>query len=101
MMPAKNLVDVIQRLSQRQNEIRTRYHVTSLALFGSASRDQLREISDVDLVVNFAGPATFNGYFDLKFYLEEVLGREVDLATAQMLKPRFRQHIEDEMIYVA
>ena len=61
----------------------------------------MNEDSDVDVLVTFDGPATFDRYFSLKFYLEELFKREVDLATDKMIKPRFRKHIEKELIHVA
>lgn len=73
----------------------------SLALFGSAARDELRPDSDVDVLVDFDGPATFDAYFDLKDFLEQTLGRPVDLVTTKGLKPRARQHVERDLIRVA
>jgi predicted nucleotidyltransferase len=45
-----------------------------LALFGSVARDEATAESDVDLLVEFEGGATFDRYMDLKFFLEECLG---------------------------
>jgi predicted nucleotidyltransferase len=72
-----------------------------LFLFGSAARDEMGEGSDVDVLVEFEGPATFRGYFDLKDYLETLLGRTVDLVTERGLKPRARRHVERDLIRVA
>src|ERR1039457_6849846 len=89
-----NREQVIGLLEQRMAEIRRRFDVTELALFGSAARDQLRPESDVDVLVHFRLPATFAQYMGLKFYLEELLGRSVDLVTAKGLRKEFRPHIE-------
>ena len=93
--------EILRRLQCRAQTLRDTYGVESLALFGSGSRDELGETSDVDLLVRFRGAATFRGYFSLKSYLEEVLGREVDLATDKMITPRLRKRIADELIDVA
>ncbi len=93
--------EMLELLRSHFGEFTRNFGVKSLALFGSASRDQLREDSDVDLLVEFEGPASFDGYFALKHYIEELLEREVDLATEKMIKPRFRKRIEDELLYVA
>ncbi len=53
------------------------------------------------MLVEFDGPATFDGYFDLKTYLEQLLGRPVDLVTKKGLRPRARQHVEKDLIRVA
>lgn len=72
-----------------------------LALFGSVARDDATAASDVDLVVEFEGPTTFDGFFGVKERLEEVLGTRVDLATPQMLKPRLKVEVEREAVRVA
>lgn len=92
---------IVAALRTCLSEMSDRFGVASLWLFGSASRGDLREHSDVDLLVAFDGRATFDRYFGLKLYLEELLGRRVDLATERMLKPRFRRRIESELVHVA
>jgi uncharacterized protein len=77
------------------------YGVKSLAVFGSIARDEARAGSDVDVLVEFDPPPTFERYMDLKFYLEELLGCPVDLGTPSTLKPRIRPRIQAEALYVA
>ena len=74
--------------------------VTRLALFGSVARDEAGEDSDVDIVVRFDGPATSKRYFGVQFYLEDLLGRRVDLVTDKALRPELRPYIEREAIDV-
>lgn len=74
--------------------------VRSLALFGSVARDEAGPESDVDLLVELDAP-TFAGYMDAKFYLEDLLGRKVDLVTADGLRPRVRPYVEKDLIRVA
>lgn len=57
--------------------------------------------SDVDLLVDFDGPASFDAYFNLKDYLETLLSRPVDLVTNKGIKPRARQHVERDLIRVS
>ena len=73
----------------------------SLAVFGSAARGQAGPESDVDLLVEFEGRATFDRYMALKDYLEELLGCRVDLVTRNALKARLRPRVEEEAVYVA
>lgn len=75
--------------------------VKSLAVFGSVARSDDRLDSDVEVLVEFRSPATFDQYMDLKFLLEDLLGRRIDLVTTRGLKPRLRQYVEREMLYVA
>ncbi len=96
-----NKQQALALLSQHRDEIAKKFAVKQLALFGSTARDEAREDSDVDILVEFEGPATFDGYFDLKDYLEQLFGRPVDLVTEKGLKPRARRHVEKDMIHVA
>ncbi len=77
------------------------FGVKSLALFGSAARDEMRSDSDVDVLVEFDPPPTFVRFMDLKFYLEDLLGCRVDLGTPDTLKPRIRAQVQGEALRVA
>jgi uncharacterized protein len=92
--------DVINLLKAQRTEIRA-LGVKSLALFGSVSRDEARPDSDVDLLVDFEGRPSFDAFMDLKFYLEDLLKRKVDLVTEGALKPRMKPILDREAIRVA
>ena len=77
-----------------------RYGVTRLALFSSLARDAGREDSDVDILVAFDDPATSQRYFGVQFFLEDSLGRPVDLLTEKALREELRPFIEKEAIRV-
>ncbi len=97
-MSADHRDDVVNILSLYRLEIK-RYGVKSLALFGSAARNRLRKKSDVDILVQFEQP-TWANYIGLKFYLQDLLGREVDLVTPKGLKPAVRPSVEKDLLYV-
>lgn len=88
-------------LRSHADELRIRFGVHRLMLFGSAYRGEMRPDSDVDLLVEFDGPATFDRYMDLKFHVESLLGRPVDLVTPSALRPAWRPAIEKESLRVA
>lgn len=92
---------VLALLADHRDEIVRRFAVKGLSVFGSAARDEMHEGSDVDILVEFEGPATFDGFLGLKDYLEALLGAKVDLATDAMIKPRLRQRIEKDLRRVA
>lgn len=96
-----NRDQVLSILIEHREEMQRRFAVKRLSLFGSAARDQLREDSDIDILVAFDGPATFDGYFDLKDDLERILGKPVDLVTEKGLKPGARPYVEKDLIRVA
>lgn len=96
-----NRNQVLALLNQHGDEIRRRFAVRQLSLFGSAARDELRDDSDIDVLVEFEGPPTFDGYLGLKDYLEALFGADVDLATEAMVKPRLWRYIEKDLLRVA
>ena len=93
--------EAIAILQAHKEEIIRRYHVKHLALFGSTARNEAREESDVDVLVDFDGPANSKNYFDLMFFLEDLYNRQIDLGTTKALRERFRADVEEEAIHVA
>ena len=92
---------ILELLAANSDDIARRFRVKHLSLFGSAARDELRPDSDVDVLVEFDGPATFDRYIGLIRYLEVLLQRKVDVVTETGLKPRARQQVERDRIRVA
>ncbi|MBI5353181.1 MAG: nucleotidyltransferase family protein [Chloroflexi bacterium] len=91
---------VISRIRKHRDQL-TKLGVKSLSIFGSVARGEERPDSDVDILVEFKGRATFNRFMDTKFYLEEVLGCKVDLVTPQAIKPRIKENVTRDLIHVA
>ncbi|MBI2432416.1 MAG: nucleotidyltransferase family protein [Candidatus Hydrogenedentes bacterium] len=93
--------EIVTRIQDHAEELRLRFSVENLSLFGSASRGEVQKESDIDVLVSFSGPATFRGYFGLKSYLESLLGYPVDLVSEKALRPELRPHIEKDIVRVA
>ena len=92
--------EALETLHQHRGELR-RFGVARLAVFGSLARGQERRDSDVDVLVTFEGETTFDRYFDLKFWLEDLLGRPVDLVTEKPLRPELAADVRREALHVA
>jgi predicted nucleotidyltransferase len=92
---------VLELLNRRKSDLQRRFHVHDVAVFGSVARDEDSPSSDVDVLVEFSGEASFDQYMDLTFYLEGLLGRPVDLVTKKALRPELREQVEREAIHVA
>src|SRR3972149_4265435 len=97
-MQVSNRDDVISRIIANRRALK-RYGVKSLALFGSTARNKMRKGSDIDILVQF-DQSTWANYVGLKFYLEDLLEREVDLVTPKALKPATKPSIEKDLLYV-
>lgn len=81
-------------------ELRERFNVASLGVFGSCLRGEDRARSDVDLLVEFSETPGFFLFVDLKDRLSEILGKEVDLVMKSALKPKIGERILREVIPV-
>ena len=95
-----NRAEVLDQLARNKPTLVSRYGVDRLALFGSTVRDAARADSDIDILVSFDGPATSERYFGVQFFLEDLLGRPVDLVTDKALRPELGPFIEREAVHV-
>ena len=93
--------DQVVRLLAEHRQDLSQFGVKSLALFGSVVRGEDRPGSDVDMLVEFEGAATFDRYMGLRFFLQDLLDAPVDLVTRKALKPRLRPYVDREALYVA
>jgi hypothetical protein len=93
--------DIKVILQEHKNYLVEKFGVMEIAIFGSYARGEQREDSDVDLIVDFKeGWKTFDNYMDLKFYLEELFGKKVDLVIKSAINPHIKPFIIEEAIYV-
>ena len=92
---------VMTVLGEYLEEMCRRFGVVSLCLFGSVVRGEAGLASDVDILVDFGGPAGFSQYMDLLFFLEDILGGKVDLVTVRGLREELRQDVQWEAVRVA
>jgi hypothetical protein len=95
-----NRQQVLILLAQSRPELSAQVGVTRLSLFGSFARNEATESSDIDALVSFDGPATSQRYFGVLFFLEDLLGRPVDLVTDKALRAELRPHVEQSLIDV-
>jgi predicted nucleotidyltransferase len=93
--------DEILSLLKRHRRQLKKYGIHSLSIFGSVARDQAHKNSDIDILVDFEKPVGLFEYARLKMYLEDVLGREVDLVTPEALRKELREDILREAIRAA
>ena len=95
----KTLRDVQRVLLAHKGELREKYGVKRIGIFGSYSRGEQREDSDVDVLVEFERPVGFIEFIRLQEYLENLLGVKVDLVTNGTLKKRIKKRILQEVKY--
>ena len=90
--------DILRELNRNARILKDSYSVSRIGLFGSFVHGQANSDSDIDIVVDLAEPS-FDHYMDLKFFLEGLFGRSVDLVLADTVKPRLKPVIKREVVY--
>ena len=95
-----NRAQTLHLLKEHKPVLARRFGVLDLALFGSTARDEDNVQSDIDVLVTFDGPATSQRYFGVQFYLEDLLGRPVDLVTDKALRAELRPYVERDAVHV-
>ncbi len=91
-------MDVISIIKDNRKAIHRRFGVKRIGVFGSYARGEGREASDIDVLVEFREP-TFKHFMGLVFYLEELLGRPVDLVTVKALSPYIAPMVKKEVVW--
>ena len=95
-----NRAEVLDLLRTHKPTLEQRFGVTKLSLYGSFARDQASETSDIDVLVEFDTPPDWRQYFGAQFYLEDLIGRSVDLATREEVRIEVRPFVERDAIDV-
>ncbi len=95
-----NTKHIISTLQGAKPALQKSYGFTSLALFGSYSRDTaIKNKSDIDILVEFSEPIGIR-FIDLADELEQILKQRVDLVSRKAIKPKYFEVIEPDLIYV-
>jgi predicted nucleotidyltransferase len=91
-----NSKEILNALTANDAKIKS-FGVRTLGLFGSCARGEQTPASDLDFVVEFERKS-FDAYMDLKFFLEDLFDKPVDLVLSDGIKPRLRTAILQEAL---
>jgi len=92
--------DEIMHQIREHDDFLILHGIKRIGLFGSYARGEQRDDSDIDLLVEFdEGKKSYDNFMDLCFFLEELLGKKVDLLTPESLSPFIRPFIEKDVRY--
>lgn len=94
-----NKQEILQTLKSLRLKL-GQYKVINISLFGSFVRNEQSETSDVDVLVEFEQSATFFDLVRLGFFLEENLGRKVDVIPTESLRAEIRDKVLKERVMV-
>jgi len=93
------LMSIKQTLTQLKPELKQKFFVNSIGLFGSVVRADFTEASDIDIIVDFSKPVGME-FIDLADFIEKKLKTKVDLVSKNGVKAKYFHEIEREIIYV-
>lgn len=94
MRPLEDIIDQLQAL---QPELRRRFGLRSMGIFGSYARGQQREGSDLDILVELGDEAGLLEQAGLQVELSDALGMNVEIVNRAALKPRIGRRILAEV----
>jgi len=96
----KQLGEMEKKLKELKPTLRDKYKVETIGLFGSYIRGQQKGESDLDILVEFSEPIGLLTFIELENFLSEKLEAKVDLVMRNALKPRIKDRIIKEAIYL-
>ena len=95
-----NIAKIKDILQQHKDELRKKYDVAEIGIFGSYARGEPKENSDIDILVEFLASSKMSllEFIGLEIYLGELLGAKVDLVEKKALKQRIGKRILAELV---
>lgn len=92
--------NTILKLIQSNEATIKKYGVSRVGLFGSYSTGSETPKSDIDILVEFeSGKKNFDNYMGLKFYLEDLFQKKVDLVIKESIRPKLKDKILKDVLY--
>ncbi len=95
----RSLQEIKTTLSNHKSRLFNDYPIKSMAIFGSYSRREQNDSSDLDILVEFTGNIGIR-FIDLADELESIIGFKVDLVSKNGIKEKYLQSIDSDLIYV-
>ncbi len=94
----RELLSIIEKIKSIKHVLVDRFHVTTIAIFGSYARAEQKPESDLDILVSFSELPSLFEFIGIKEYLSDYLQKKVDLVIRADLKPDISQNILAEKI---
>lgn len=94
----RTLDEIVARLRALQPDLRSRYPIRSMGVFGSYVRGEQREDSDVDLLIELGDGVDLIRYAGLQLELSDALGVQVDLVEREALRPQLARRVLSEVV---
>lgn len=92
--------DVLDFLVSQKEYMQSNFGVEKIGLFGSYSRDDYNENSDIDIAVELKKEHIADNFFGLLHFLEDNLHKKIDLGIESNIKKAVKDYVQRDMIYV-
>lgn len=99
-MEIKDIEEIKYKLEGYKKELKEKYGVIKVGIFGSYVRNEQKKTSDLDILVEFEKPISLFDFVGLKNYLSDLLNLNIDLVMKKGLRPRIGERILKEVVYV-
>jgi len=96
----KDVADIEKIIEEKREELFIKYKIKNIGIFGSYARNNAKERSDIDLIVEFEEPVSLLGVIKAENYLTELLGIRVDLVPKEDIRKELKETILKEVIYI-
>ncbi|MCQ6253854.1 nucleotidyltransferase family protein [Methanocaldococcus sp.] len=97
----KTLNEIKKILLEHKKELKEKYKIKSIGIFGSYARGEQKETSDIDILIDYYEPISLLKLIELENYLSELIGIKVDVITKNSIQnPYLKKSIEEDLIYI-
>ncbi|GBE54385.1 nucleotidyltransferase domain protein [archaeon BMS3Bbin15] len=101
-MSPRSIGEIKELLEKYKEELKRKYKIKEIGIFGSYVREEQKETSDIDILVEFGNDAELSllDFIGIEQELSDLLGVKVDLVEKKTLKPYIGEHIKREVVYL-
>ena len=96
----KNKDEIIKILDELKEDLKKKYKLRSIGVFGSVIRDEQKQTSDIDILAEFEDDADLFDLMGLELFLEEKLNQKVDVVSKRALRDEIKENVLKEVAYV-
>jgi uncharacterized protein len=96
----KSQYEIMEILKKNEKDLKGRYGVKEIGIFGSYVRSEAKEGSDLDILIEFEKPIGFFKFLELEEHLSNLIGIKVDLVSKKALKPHIGSYILKEVVMI-
>ncbi len=95
-----NLEKIKRIINKHRQELREKYKITEIGIFGSYVRGEQKKRSDIDILVEFEEPVSLLDLVGAENYISDLIRKKVDLVPKKDVRPELKERILNEVVYI-